>query len=184
MGIKEFWRSTRGYFFGLVLLVACCGLTYVRKDQADRGDREAWQTERAAYIKRFPQVRAEERASCTREYEAQLTGLRELGVERDKREAEQTKAMADLHDLTAYMLRFVGDRARIADKNAAQQLKEARVAAAAAVDAKEKTEQVNQKVEVAVAKADEAASAVKSVDQKLETAVRPTAAVPSHVWGK
>ena len=154
-------------------------------------ERSEWQAERKVFIDRFPVARAEERASCTKEYESKLTGLRELGVERDKREAAQTQAMddlkaqmADMHELTAYTLRFMGDRAKVADRNAATQLKETRVAVAAAVDAKQKTEQVGAKVEVAVAKADEAASAVKSVDKKLETAVRPTAAVPSHVWGK
>jgi len=138
--------------------------------------------QRAVLLDRFPIVRAQERLSCEKEYAAQITGLRALAAERDKREADQSKAMADLHELTAYILRFLGDRARVADRNAAVQLKEAKAAAAAAVDAKQKTEQVSAKVEVAVAKADEAASAVKQVDKKLETAVHPTAAVPPTPW--
>ena len=145
--------------------------------------------QRAVLLDRFPIVRAQERLSCEKEYDAKISGFRALAVERDKREAGQTQAMADLktqaadlHELVAYILRYMGDRAKVADRNAAIQLKEAKAAAAAAVDAKQKTEQVGAKVEVAVAKADEAASAVKQVDKKLETAVHPTAAVPPTPW--
>ncbi|WP_250451222.1 hypothetical protein [Caballeronia sp. ATUFL_M2_KS44] len=182
MGIKEFWHRVDGPIFGVVLLGACCGITYVVKDRIDSSASATWEKERAQYVKRFPEVRAEERASCTREYEAKLTGVQALSKQQADDVAAMKKQIDSTNELVAYTLRFLGDRAKVADQRNAAMLKQTKVAAAAAVDAKQTAEKVDQKVNVAVVKADEAASAVKSVDKKLDTATHGTAAVPPTPW--
>ncbi|AET90691.1 hypothetical protein BYI23_B000840 [Burkholderia sp. YI23] len=81
--------------------------------------------------------------------------------------------MEDTHEVVAYTLRFLGDRAKLTDARQAALIKQARQAAAAATVAAQKTEAVEQKVTVATAKAVEAASTAKAVDKKLDTAVQP-----------
>lgn len=131
-------------------------------------ERSEWQAERAAYIKRFPEVRAETRQACVKEYEGKLADFADLKAQ-----------MQMTNDLAAYTLRFLGDRAKIADHNTAVVLKQSKIATAAAVDAKQTAEQVDRNVIVAGAKADEAASAKKAIDKKLEKASTPA---PSTSW--
>lgn len=141
--------------------------------------------QRAVLLDRFPIVREQERKSCEKEFAAKTESLQkqlDAASARLGDFGDIKKLVQDSHDVNTRTLQFMNDRAKVADRNAATQLKETKVAAAAAVDAKQKTEQVGAKVEVAVAKADEAASAVKQVDKKLETAVHPTAAVPPTPW--
>ncbi|WP_250467618.1 hypothetical protein [Caballeronia sp. GAFFF2] len=180
MPIKEIWRRVDGPVFGVVLLVACCAITYSVKDRVDAIARESWETERAAYIKRFPEVRAEERASCTREYEAKLTGVQALSKQQADDVADMKKLMATTNDLAAYTLRFLGDRAKINDQRTAAMMKQTKVAAQAAVDAKQTAQVAEQKASVAAAKLEETATVVKSVDKKLETAQHP--ALPPQPW--
>jgi uncharacterized iron-regulated protein len=131
-------------------------------------------------IDRFPKVRAEERAACTREFTAQINGLTALN-EQGRQALDDIRAqMEDTHDVVAYTLRFLGDRARLTDARQAALIKQTRQAAAAATIAAQKTEAVEQKVTVATAKAVEAASTAKAVDKKLDTAVRPP--LPPQPW--
>ncbi|WP_438391064.1 hypothetical protein [Caballeronia sp. DA-9] len=141
--------------------------------------------ERQGLTARIPVIRKEEYAAGVASSNAKIDSLQKQLDAANARLGDFgdiKKLVEDSHDVNTYTLRFLGDRAKVADRNAAAQLKETKVAAAAAVDAKQRTEQVGAKVEVAVAKADEAASAVKQVDKKLETAVHPTAVVPPTPW--
>lgn len=134
-------------------------------------ERDRWQAERKAYIERFPKVRQEERASCMREYDAQLAGIRALGLERDKRVALLTQQNSTLLD-------FVADLKRqqvASDARSRQILQAAQVAAVKANEAAVKQDATAKKV-------DEAASAAKAVEKKLDTATRGTAAVPPQPW--
>ena len=164
--INQAWHEVKLLVaVGLLLIVA----GFLGAQWQSRADSD----ERSVLIDRFPIVRAQERASCAKEYDAKVDGLRALGIERDKREAAQTAAMADLHNLTAYTLRFLGDRARINDQRNAAMMKQTAVAAQAAQTVQKTAEQIDRKVAVAVVKADEAAATAKAVDKKLETAVQP-----------
>ncbi|MFM0135110.1 hypothetical protein [Caballeronia grimmiae] len=145
-------------------------------------ERASWQTERTAYIKRFPEVRAETRNACVAEYEGKVQQLTQQNQQSAQSLAALKSQMDDTHELAAYTLRFLGDRAKINDQRTAAVLKQSKVAAAAAVDAKQTAQVAEQKASVAAAKIDEAASAVKSVDKKLETATHGTAAVPPQPW--
>jgi hypothetical protein len=145
--------------------------------------------ERITLIERFPVVRAEERAACTREFSAQIDGLKRLNEQGAQALVALQSQMNDTHNVVAYTLRFLGDRAKISDARTAAMLKQARAAAVAANTAAEKTEAVAQKTEVveqkvtvAATKADEAASTAKATEKKLDTATHPTAVVPSTPW--
>lgn len=179
--IKD-WRMWALVFAALGGVTGLMAAGYFVGQWGIAAERSNWQTERKAYIDRFPIVRKQERDSCTREYEAQLAGVRSLSKQQTDDMADMKAQMKTTNDLAAYTLRFLGDRARVSDQRNAVMLKQTKVAADAAVDAKQTAEQVDKKVNVAVIKADEAASAVKSVDKKLDTATRGTAAVPSHPW--
>jgi RNase H-fold protein (predicted Holliday junction resolvase) len=155
----------------VALLVIVAGFVGAQLQQ--RTDRSQNAVEQQALIDKFPIARADERAKVMKEYAA-------ISAERDKREAAQTQAMADLkqqmaemHDLNAYTLRFLGDRAKINDMRNAAMLKQTAAATQAAVTVQRTAEQIDQKVNVAVVKADEAAKTAKAVDKKLETAVQP-----------
>jgi hypothetical protein len=150
-------------------------------------ERAQWADERSALMKRFPVVRAEERAACTREYSAQIDGLKATAAARDARDEQTASDVADMktlmkttNDLAAYTLRFLGDRARVNDARTATMLKQTREAVVAATAAQQTTVQVEKKVNVAAVKADEAASTAKAVDRKLDTATHP--ALPSKPW--
>jgi hypothetical protein len=182
MGIKELWRRVDGPIFAVVLLAACCAITYVVKDRVDSSAQVAWQKERAGYIKRFPEVRAEERASCTREYEAKLGGVQAVAKQQADDMTDMKSLMQTTNDLAAYTLRFLGDRAKINDQRTAAMLRQTQAATAAATSAAIKSAAVETKVAVAVVKADEAASAAKATEKKLDTATRATAAVPPTPW--
>ncbi len=178
-------RDWRWWVVGFCIIVGLFGVAAVGYFVGQWGmsvERSSWQTERAGYIKRFPEVRAETRNACVAEYEGKVQQLQQLNEQSAQSLADLKKQMDDTHELAAYTLRFLGDRARINDQRTAAMLKQSKVAAAAAVDAKQTVEKVDQKVNVAVVKADEAASAVKSVGKKLETATHPTAAVPPTPW--
>lgn len=138
--------------------------------------------ERMTLIERFPVVRAEERAACTREFTAQINGLKQLNEQGAQALIDLKAQMSDTHEVVAYTLRFLGDRARVTDARTAAMLKQTRQAAAAASVAAAKTEVVEQKVAVAASKADEAASTAKATEKKLDTATHPTAVVPSTPW--
>lgn len=150
-------------------------------------ERAKWAEERSALFKRFPVVRAEERAACTREYTAQITGLKATAAARDAQDRQTASDVADMkvlmkttNDLAAYTLRFLGDRAKVNDQRSATMLKQTREAVVAATAAQQTTAQVEQKVAVAAVKADEAASTAKAVDRKLDTATHP--ALPAKPW--
>lgn len=150
-------------------------------------ERAKWNDERIELTRRFPAVRAEERAACTREYTAQINGLKSTAAARDALEKQTAADISDMrvlmkttNDLAAYTLRFLGDRARVNDQRSAAMLKQTREAAAAAAAAQQTTAQVEQKVNVAAVKADEAASTAKAVDRKLDTATHP--ALPAKPW--
>lgn len=141
-------------------------------------DKDKANDERNKLIARFPIVRKESYDAGVASSAAKIASL-----QKQIEDFGDMKAMiAETHELSAYTLRFLGDRAKINDQRTAAMLKQSKVAAAAAVDAKQTVEKVDQKVNVAVVKADEAASAVKSVGKKLETATHPTAAVPPTPW--
>ncbi|RKE35308.1 hypothetical protein B0G76_1371 [Paraburkholderia sp. BL23I1N1] len=150
-------------------------------------ERAKWADERGALMKRFPIARADERAACTREYSAQIEGLKATAAARDAMASQTAADVVDMkslmkttNDLAAYTLRFLGDRARVNDERSATMLKQTREAAAAATAAQKTTVQVEQKVSVAADKADEAASTAKAVDRKLDTATHP--ALPAKPW--
>lgn len=141
----------------MVLLLASvagfCGAQWQQRSDAQ---------ERATLISRFPIVRADERRACEREFAGQIAGYKDLKTQMD-----------ETHELAAYTLRFLGDRARINDERQSTIIRQARDAAAAAAVAAKKTEVVEQKVNVATASAAEAASAARAVGKKLDSAVQP-----------
>lgn len=178
-------RDWRWWVVGICVLGGLFGVAAVGFFVGQWGmsvERSNWQTERAGYIKRFPEVRAETRNACVAEYEGKVQQLQQLNQQSAQSLADLKSQMADTQELAAYTLRFLGDRAKINDQRTAAMLKQSRVAAAAAVDAKQTAQVAEQKASVAAAKIDEAASAVKSVDKKLETATHGTAAVPPQPW--
>ncbi|AMM14259.1 hypothetical protein AX768_09275 [Burkholderia sp. PAMC 28687] len=143
--------------------------------------------ERSVLIDRFPVVRAEERAACTREFSAQISGLQATGSARDELMQQVKGDMTDIktlmkttNELAAYTLRFLGDRAKVNDQRTTAMLKQTKEAAQAATVAAQKTEAVEQKVNVVAGEAHEAANTAKAVDKKLETATRP--ALPAKPW--
>lgn len=127
-------------------------------------------------------VRKQKRDSCTREYEAKLTGVQAVSKQQADDMAEMKKLMQTTNDLAAYTLRFLGDRAKISDQRTAAMLRQTQAATVAATNAAQKTAAVATTVAVAVVKADEAASAAKATEKKLDTATRGTAAVPAQPW--
>lgn len=178
-------RDWRWWVVGICVVCGLFGVAAVGFFVGQWGmsiERANWNSERAAYIKRFPEVRTETRNACVAEYEGKVQQLQQLNEQSAQSLSDLKAQMDDTHELAAYTLRFLGDRAKITDQRNAAMLKQTKVAAAAAVDAKQTVEKVDQKVNVAVVKADEAASAVKSVGKKLETATHPTAAVPPTPW--
>jgi transketolase len=178
-------RDWRWWVVGFCIIVGLFGVAAVGFFIGQWGmsiERTNWNNERAAYIKRFPEVRAETRNACVAEYQDKVQQLQQQNQQSAQSLADLKSQMNETHELAAYTLRFLGDRAKLTDQRSAAMLKQTKVAAAAAVDAKETVEKVDQKVNVAVVKADEAASAVKSVGKKLETATHPTAAVPPTPW--
>ncbi|WP_250512714.1 hypothetical protein [Caballeronia sp. INDeC2] len=173
--LSQWWRASK-------LLIAVCLLVLVAGFAGAQWQSRADADERAVLLDRFPKVRAEERAACTREFTAQINGLKAVNEQGASDLAAMKQSIDDTNRIVAYTLRFLGDRAKVTDARQAALIKQARQAAAAATVAAQKTEVVEQKVAVAATKADEAASAVKSVDKKLETATHPTAAVPPTPW--
>lgn len=164
--INHWWQQVK-------LLVAVAMLAAVAGFIGAQWQQRVDSNERTVLLDRFPKVRAEERAACTREFAAKVEGLERV----NQRGADDLAAMKQSIDATnqivAYTLRFLGDRARLTDARQAALIKQARAAAVAANVAAQKTEAVEQKVNVATAKATEAASTAKAVDKKLDTAVQP-----------
>ncbi|WP_438396504.1 hypothetical protein [Caballeronia sp. DA-9] len=178
-------KDWRWWAFVLMALGAILGAVSCGYFIGQRGvsiERDKWDAERNSLNAKFPDVRADERLKCTREYDAKLEGMQKLSKQQADDMADMKRLMQTINDLASYTLRYLGDRAKVADQRNAAMLKQTKVAAAAAIDAKQTAEQVDQKVNVAVTKADEAASAVKSVDKKLDTATHGTAAVPPTPW--
>ncbi|BCF88657.1 hypothetical protein [Paraburkholderia largidicola] len=143
--------------------------------------------ERTLLVARFPVVRAEERAACTREFSSQINGLKSTLAAREEMDKRTAADVADMktlmqttNELAAYTLRFLGDRARVNDQRTAAMLKQTKEAAAAASAAQKTTATVEQKVTDVAVKTDEAASTVQAVSKKLDTAVRP--ALPAKPW--
>lgn len=176
---KELWPTVKPFAaVGLLLVVA--GFAGAQWQSRLDGD------ERAALIDRFPKVRAEAAANATQACQATFAAKMEGLSASNRQYADDMTSLKGLmqttNDLAAYTLRFLGDRAKVADQHSAAVLKQTREATAAAVDAAQKIAPLEQKVNVAVAKVDAAASGVKSLDKKFETATRPTAAVPAQPW--
>lgn len=136
--------------------------------------------ERMQLIDRFPTVRAEERASCVREFKGKIDDLTRLNEQGARSLEDLRTQMSDTHEITAYMLRYLGDRAKVTDARTAAMLKQTRAAAAAANAAQQTSVQVEQKVAVAASKAGEAASTAQAVSKKLDTAVHPPQ--PAKPW--
>jgi hypothetical protein len=140
--------------------------------------------ERSVLIDRFPKARAAAAASATEaadaKYAAQIKGLEGENAALRSSQALIAKSVADTHEIAAYTLRFLGDRARVTDARQATLIKKANEAALAATAAAQKTEVVEQKINVATAAATAAASTAKAVDKKLETAVQPPQ--PAQPW--
>jgi hypothetical protein len=136
--------------------------------------------ERANLVARFPIVKEQERAACTREFTAKVDGLERVNKQATDDLAAMKQSIGDTNQIVAYTLRWLGDRAKLNDARQAVIIKQAREAAVAANAAAQKTEVVEQKVNVATAKAVEAASTAKAVDKKLETAVQPPQ--PAQPW--
>lgn len=138
------------------------------------------QGERMQLVNRFPTVRAEERAACVREFKGRIDDLTQLNERSAQDLADLRPLIKDTHDVAAYTLRFLGDRARISDKRTTAVLQQAKQAAQAATAAQQTSAQVERKVAVAATKADEAASTAQAVSRKLDTATRP--ALPAKPW--
>ncbi|SAK71358.1 hypothetical protein AWB80_03811 [Caballeronia pedi] len=171
--LSQWWRASKLLIaVGLLVLVAgFAGAQWQSRADAD---------ERAALLDRFPIVRKQEREACVREFSAQVSGLKALNEQGAKALDDIRAQMEDTHEVVAYTLRFLGDRAKLTDARQAALIKQARQAAAAATAAAQKTEVVEQKVSVATAKATEAATTAKAVDKKLESAVQPP--LPVQPW--
>jgi hypothetical protein len=164
--INNWWQQVK-LLVAVALIAAVAGFIGAQWQQRVDAD------ERAVLIDRFPKVRAEERAACTREFTAQVDGLKAVNERGAVDLAAMKQSIADTNQIVAYTLRFLGDRARLTDARQTALIKQARQAAVAASVAAQKTEVVEQKVNVATAKAAEAASTAKAVDKKLDTAVQP-----------
>ncbi len=158
----------------VLLLASVAG--FIGAQWQQRADAE----ERATLIARFPVVRADERKACEREFFGEIAGLQRLNQQGTQALADIRAQMEETHELAAYTLRFLGDRAKINDARQNTIIKQARDAAAAASAAAKKSEVVEQKINVATATAAEAASTAKAVDRKLDNAVQP--ARPAQPW--
>lgn len=170
---NRWWRLVR-LLFGFALLLSVAG--FVGAQWQQRLDSE----ERSVLVARFPIVKEQERAACTREFTAKVEGLERVNKQVAQALADNRAQMDDMHELAAYTLRFLGDRAKLNDARQADVIKQARAAAAAANTAAkksevvvQKTEVVEQKVNVATVNAAEAASTAKAVNKRLDTAVQP-----------
>jgi hypothetical protein len=171
--INHWWRQIK-------LLVAVAMLILVAGFAGAQWQSRADSEERATLIARFPIVKEQERAACTREFTAKIDGLELVNKQGGESLAALKAQMQDMHEIVAYTLRYLGDRAKLNDARQAAIIKQAREAATAANAAAQKTDVVEQKVNVATAKAVEAASTAKAVDKKLETAVQPP--LPPQPW--
>lgn len=171
--LTNLWHRVAGAAGIFLVFTSAVGVGAAGMYLADRN-------ERMQLVDRFPTVRAEERAACTREFQAQIDGLTKLHEQDSAAFADLRSQMADTHDVVTYTLRYLGDRAKVTDARTGVLLKQAREAANAAAAAQQTTAQVEKKVTVAATKADEAASTAKAVDEKLDTATRP--ALPAKPW--
>jgi hypothetical protein len=143
--------------------------------------------ERSVLIDRFPVVRAEERAACTREFSAKLDTAQATATGAAALQKQTAADMTDLkalmkttNDLVAYTLRFLGDRAKHADQVNATVLKQTKVAAEAAVDAKQTAKESDQKLSAVAVEAHDAKQTATAVGKQLETATRPP--LPAKPW--
>jgi hypothetical protein len=125
-------------------------------------ERSEWQTERASYIKRFPEVRAETMLACQKQF------------------ADKLEDQALIKGMVGDIRTYLTERATISDKRNAILQKQAKTAAVASVDAKHAAQQIDEKVSAAVVKVDAAASGVKSLEKKIDTAA--SAPAPSTSW--
>ncbi|CAB3783369.1 hypothetical protein LMG28688_01633 [Paraburkholderia caffeinitolerans] len=138
------------------------------------------QRERMQLLDRFPGIRAEERASCVREFQGRIDGLTRLNQQGAIALNDLRNQMSDTHELAVQTLTFLADRARITDASTAAMLKQARVAAQTAAATQQSTAQVEKKVTAAATKAGEAASTAQDLSRKLDAAVR--APLPAKPW--
>ncbi|MDR5772073.1 MULTISPECIES: hypothetical protein [unclassified Caballeronia] len=171
--INHWWQQVK-LLVAVGLLVVVAGFVGAQVQQ--RLDAE----ERANLVARFPIVKEQERAACTREFTAKIDGLERVNKQATDDLAAMKQSVGDTNQIVAYTLRWLGDRAKLNDARQAALIKQAREAAVAANAAAQKTDVVEQKVNVATAKAVEAASTAKAVDKKLETAVQPPQ--PAQPW--
>lgn len=171
--LKQWWIEVKlPVAVGLLAIVA----GFVGAQWQQRADAR----ERSLLLKRFPIVREQERKACEREFSAKVDGLEKLSDQGAHALADVHQLVQDTHALAEYILRFLGDRAKVNDARQAVLIKQAKQATTAATTAAQKSAVVEQNVAIAAAKAVEAASTAKAVDRKLDTAVRP--ALPAQPW--
>lgn len=171
--LGNLWHRVAGFVGIFLVAVSLVAIGAAGMYWMDKG-------ERMQLVERFPIVRAEERAACTREFTAKLEGMERLSKQGARAQADIEAQMRTTNELAAYTLRFLGDRARITDARAAVMLEQTRAAAVAANTAAQKSAQIAQKADVAAVKADEAASTAKAIDRRLDTAVHPP--LPAKPW--
>lgn len=177
--IKRAWQRFAGLASILLIMVSLFFAGMAVMYWIDRN-------ERMQIMGRFPAARAAAAASATEAAEAksaiEISSLKAQNSSLRESQRLIAQSVDETHELAAYTLRFLGDRAKINDAHQAALIKQAKEAAVAATVAAKKTEVVEQKVTVAASKADEAASTAKAVDKKLDTATHPTAVVPPTPW--
>lgn len=139
-------------------------------------DKDQANDERNKLIARFPIVRKES-------YDAGVASSAQkiASLQKQIEDFGDMKAMiADMHELSAYTLRFLGDRARINDQRTAAMLKQSKVAAQAGEAAAQKAEVAVQKTDTIVQKQEAVEQKLNAVDKKLGTAQMPP--LPAQPW--
>ena len=177
----EVWTSVKP-FAAISLLLVVSGFAGAQWQSRLDG------SERGALVARFPKVRSEATAAatqaCQATFAAQVTGLTKSNKQYAEDMASLRALMQTTNDLAAYTLRFLGDRAKVADQHSAAVLKQTKEATAAAVDAAQKIVPLEQKVNVAVMKSDEAVVTTKALDKKLDTATHPVLTSKPWIGGR
>lgn len=175
--INHWWQQIR-LIVAVLMLLAVAG--FVGAQWQQRTDAN----ERMQLVNRFPKVRADAAASATEAANAksavEISGLKsENQALRDSQEL-LAKSVADTHEIAAYTLRFLGDRAQKTDARQAALMKQSRETTQKLDVVVQKTAVVEQTAKVAAAQSAEAASTVKEVRKDLRTATQPP--LPAKPW--
>lgn len=93
--LAVFWHRVAGATGIFLVITSAVGIGAAGMYLADRN-------ERMQLVNRFPAVRSEERAACTREFQARIDGLTRLNEQGAQSLAELQAQMADTHDVVAY----------------------------------------------------------------------------------